>query len=95
MWPSCPVYSPRAPCSPQHEALGEIWRKALNLPLPGLTAKSNFFDFGGSLQFVKLAATIKEELDLTIPLGDLLKAPTLAGVAETINASKGVITVRL
>ena len=74
--------------SPQQEALAEIWRKALQLPLPGLTAKSNFFDFGGSLQFVKLAATIKEDTGLTIPLADLLKAPTLTGVMETLNSNK-------
>lgn len=51
-----------------------------------LQAKSNFFDFGGSLQFVKLAATIKEELNVTIPLAALLKQPTLAGVSETLAA---------
>ena len=35
---------------------------------------------------MKLAASIKEELGLTVPLASLFKKPTLAGVGETLAA---------
>jgi hypothetical protein len=49
--------------------------------------KENFFDLGGhSLLLVKVQARLEETLDRKIPIVDLFRLPTVAALAEYLEA---------
>jgi amino acid adenylation domain-containing protein len=64
--------------------LAELWAELLELEQVGVL--DNFFELGGqSLLTARMAARLEEELNVFIPLGDLLNEPTVAGLALRIQ----------
>mmetsp|Transcript_7435 Transcript_7435/g.12576 ORF Transcript_7435/g.12576 Transcript_7435/m.12576 type:complete len:1066 (+) Transcript_7435:114-3311(+) len=75
------------PTLSDHEAhLAAVWSSVLRLPISTFDARSNFFDYGGSLSFMTLAKVISEKLGMSIPVTDLLQVPTLAAMSGRLYA---------
>ncbi|MFP2901901.1 condensation domain-containing protein, partial [Corallococcus sp. 4LFB] len=65
--------------------LTELWRERLGLTDVGLD--DNFLDLGGnSLMAAQLLTRLRETFRTQVPLSDLFEAPTIAGLAERIEA---------
>ena len=76
-----------APRTPAERQLAAIWSEVLHIQRAG--AHDNFFDLGGhSLLAVQVVSRINRELDLSIPLRDLFEAPTLAALAQRVEAAR-------
>lgn len=74
-----------APKDDLERALAAIWQAVLGLDAVG--REDNFFDLGGhSLRAIRLMAEIKNDLGLDLPLATLLRAPTIAQLAEVVRA---------
>ncbi len=76
-----------APRTAAEQQLAAIWSEVLHLERVG--AQDNFFDLGGhSLLAVQVVSRINRELNLSIPLRDLFEAPTLAALAQRVEAAR-------
>jgi hybrid polyketide synthase/nonribosomal peptide synthetase ACE1 len=68
----------------------DVWEKVLDdglTDLSNVNSETNFFLVGGnSVLLVKLQATIKETMGVSIPLAELFEASTLGGMAEKAQA---------
>ena len=74
-----------APRSPQEETLAEIWRETLGVAQVGV--ESNFFDLGGhSLLATRVVTQIRERFGVELPLRVLFESPTIAGLAQHLDA---------
>ena len=74
-----------APETDLERALAEIWRQLLGGP--PVERRESFFARGGdSRRALELAARVRDRLGVDLPLSRLLAAPTVAGLAETIEA---------
>jgi acyl carrier protein len=74
-----------APRTDTERALCRIWADVLGLPAVG--AHDNFFQLGGhSLSAVRVAFRLSEELGRTIKLATLFAHPTVAALAQRLNA---------
>ncbi|MEU6422776.1 condensation domain-containing protein [Streptomyces spiralis] len=73
------------------EPRGETERRVAELfeellGVPGLGRYDNFFDFGGhSLLAVRLAGRVADELGRTLPVGAVMKDPTIRGIAAALT----------
>ncbi len=68
--------------------LMEIWKRILKLP--HIHINSNFFELGGhSLLLVNLMVDIQREFNLALPLNSLFKYPTIAALADQLEAQVG------
>jgi amino acid adenylation domain-containing protein len=74
-----------APRSPLEETLAEIWRETLGVAQIGV--ESNFFDLGGhSLMATRVVTQIRERFGVELPLRVLFESPTIAGLAQHLDA---------
>ncbi|HEV2436447.1 MAG TPA: amino acid adenylation domain-containing protein [Verrucomicrobiae bacterium] len=76
-----------APRTPTEELMAEIWAELLDLERVGI--HDNFFELGGhSLLATQVVSRIRETFQLEIPLRRLFEVPTVAGLAESIEAAR-------
>ena len=90
---AAPVASddPVLPRTPTEHALAQIWKETLELSF--VSVHDSFFDLGGhSMIAVKIAMRSRETFDIDLPVAALFRAPTVAKLAEAIDAMK--ITAR-
>ena len=75
------------PRTPTEVALAGIWQEALELSYVGI--HDSFFDLGGhSMLAVKIARRSCEAFGIDLPVAALFRAPTVAKLAEAIDALK-------
>ena len=75
------------PRTPTEVALAGIWQEALELSYVGI--HDSFFDLGGhSMLAVKIARRSREAFGVDLPVAALFRAPTVAKLAEAIDALK-------
>jgi amino acid adenylation domain-containing protein len=76
-------YAP--PGTPLEEALATLWREVLGIPRVG--RHDGFFEVGGhSLRVMQLHARLRDTLGRDVPVVDLLRFPTVASLAEHLDA---------
>jgi amino acid adenylation domain-containing protein len=76
-----------APRNPTEEVLASIWSNILDVT--DVSALDDFFALGGhSLLLVQVASQIRESLHVQLPLRSLFEAPTLAALAERVDAAR-------
>ncbi len=74
------------PLDPVEKKLTGIWSEILELEPDSIGIEDNFFDLGGhSLKATSLSNRIFKELEVKVPLVEIFKFPTVAGLAEYIN----------
>ncbi len=72
-----------APSTDLQNNLAEIWQELLGLEKIGI--HQNFFESGGhSLLATQLASRIQKELNVQLPLAEIFKDPTIAGLEKAI-----------
>ena len=78
----------RGPRTTTEECLVGIWRNLLKRD--GISTDDNFFDIGGhSLLTVALVSEAKRQMGAQLSLAQVLRSPTIAGLAESIDAILG------
>ena len=78
----------RAPRSAVQRQLASIWTEVLGLERVGI--HDNFFELGGhSLSATRVVSQVRSVLQVELPVRSLFDTPTIAGLAETIEAAGG------
>ncbi|MDJ0838635.1 MAG: amino acid adenylation domain-containing protein [Acidobacteriota bacterium] len=81
----------QAPRTPTEEILAEIWKDLLGLEQVGVT--DNFFEIGGhSLLATRVITAVRTRFNCDLPLENLFQEPTIAHLAELIDAVTGAAT---
>jgi amino acid adenylation domain-containing protein len=76
-----------APATPTQATLARIWAELLQREEVG--ADDDFFDLGGhSLVATSVAARVRSELGVSLPVRAIFEAPTLAGLAAVIDGRR-------
>jgi hypothetical protein len=76
-----------APRSPVEQTLAEIWSQLLRVERIGI--HDNFFELGGhSLLASQAISRVRERLQVDLPLQVCFANPTLAGIAEAVEAAR-------
>jgi amino acid adenylation domain-containing protein/thioester reductase-like protein len=74
-----------APRNPVEKVLATIWSELLKVERLGI--HDNFFELGGhSLLTTQLIAKVRDAFQVELPLRDLFEKPTVAGLAEILEA---------
>ncbi|HZW59305.1 MAG TPA: amino acid adenylation domain-containing protein, partial [Woeseiaceae bacterium] len=82
-----------APRNALEETLAGIWEQVLSLE--GLGVFDNFFEVGGhSLLATQVVARVRQALQLEMPLPELFAYPTIAALAERVEALRGAAGAR-
>jgi amino acid adenylation domain-containing protein len=75
------------PSTPVEKRLATVWSELLQHDR--VSIHDNFFDIGGhSLLAVRLAALVRSELDVDLPVTALFAEPTIAGLARRVEAAQ-------
>ncbi len=83
-----------APRNEIEEKLVSIWKEVLGLEKVGIN--DNFFELGGhSLKAINISAKINKELNVSVPLGEMFKTPTIKGLATYVKGTKQSIYSRI
>ena len=78
-----------SPDGPVQEAVAAVWKDVLGLESVG--AHDNFFDLGGhSMLAARLLGRLHEQFAVDVPLRSLFQQPTVAGLADVIQALQWV-----
>jgi amino acid adenylation domain-containing protein len=73
-----------APQGEVEEKIAKAWSDLLGVDRVGLT--DNFFDLGGhSLLLMRVAARVKEQFKVDLPLRAMFETPTVGGIAERVK----------
>ncbi len=76
-----------APGTPTEESIAEIWARILKVERVGV--QDNFFLLGGhSLLVTQVVSHLREALQVELPLRAIFEAPTVAGLAERVEATR-------
>ena len=76
-----------APANATEERVALLWQDILGLEKVG--TKTNFFELGGhSLKATTLISRIHQEFGVDVPLREVFRTPTVAGLAQFINGAK-------
>jgi acyl carrier protein len=87
--PGAAVAVPAAPRTPAEVTLAGIWSEVLGVQTVG--RHDDFFALGGhSLRAMQGAARVRDAFDLELPVATIFQAPTLAQLAERIEAAGGI-----
>ncbi|WP_125564743.1 non-ribosomal peptide synthetase [Pseudoalteromonas rubra] len=79
-----------APACETERAICQIWAELLDMAPETISTTANFFHLGGhSLLSVRLAAGLREQLGVELPVKTLFNAATVAEQAEEIIARRG------
>ncbi|ALU44442.1 non-ribosomal peptide synthetase [Pseudoalteromonas rubra] len=79
-----------APQTDLEQAVCEIWAELLHLDATQISTTASFFALGGhSLLSVKLAAALRTQLAVELPLSTLFNATTVAEQAKAVAAAEG------
>lgn len=74
------------PATPMERSIAAIWEELLGIGRVG--RGDSFFDLGGhSLAALRLFARIAADFGVKLPMAALLRAPTLAGLADVVEKS--------
>ncbi|MGB7604620.1 MAG: amino acid adenylation domain-containing protein, partial [Lutisporaceae bacterium] len=83
-----------APSNETEEKLVSIWQEVLGIQKVGIN--DNFFELGGhSLKAINIAAKINRELNVSVPLAEMFKTPTIKGLASYVKGTKQSIYSRI
>ena len=75
----------RAPTSDTEKTLAQLWREAFGIDRVGVD--DDFFDLeGNSLMAVQIVTRLRSALSVEVPMGVLFEAPTIAQLAERVDA---------
>jgi acyl carrier protein len=75
------------PCTPVEVELAGIWAAVLDVERVG--TRDNFFELGGhSLSVFQLASRVARSFGFELPLKTLFDEPTVAAMAEVIEATR-------
>jgi amino acid adenylation domain-containing protein len=81
-----------APRTPTEELVAGLWSQLLEIPHVGIF--DSFFTLGGhSLLGARLVSRLRQSLGIELPLRALFEEPTVAGLAERIDALQGSRTI--
>lgn len=81
-----------APRTPLETELAQMWSQLLSVEQVGIY--DNFCELGGhSLLAIQLVYQVSEAFQIELPLGNFLETPTIAGLAQTIDALRRAETI--
>ena len=81
-----------APRTPLETELAQMWSQLLSVEQVGIY--DNFCELGGhSLLAIQLVYQVGEAFQIELPLGNFLETPTIAGLAQTIDALRRAETI--
>ena len=81
------------PRTPYEEIISTIWTQVLGIEKIGIN--ENFFEIGGhSLLATQVASRIKTNFRIDLPLRVIFKSPTIATLAEYVDAAKSRVLMK-